>query len=136
MSRFWQQRMMQSNAGPNSRAPRNHPDDAVRVKAITNGDQTAGKPATDLRRFPSKMSIRLVIRIWNLVRSPKFRLGRNGAGRVTERIELVNVPGIGRMYRHTFRGDNGEHLPNVAYTDGPEPVLEHRAASAPRTVEG
>ena len=59
---------------------------------------------------------------------------RKNLGKVTEYVEPVNVPGVGPLFKHTFRGDNGEQLPDVIYTHGPELVLDHRTASTLRII--
>jgi hypothetical protein len=40
------------------------------------------------------------------------------------------------MYQHTFLGDNGEQLPDVVCTYGPERVLEPHAPATLGVLEG
>jgi hypothetical protein len=44
-------------------------------------------------------------------------------GKITERIEPVNIPGLPPLYRHTIFDDRGEQLPDVTYTYRP---VHHR----------
>src|SRR5262249_7340069 len=74
--------------------------------------------------YAKTVSTHLMRAIWSLVRrKAESQLRDIDLGGVSEQIAFVHIPGLGPLYRHTYRGDNGEQLPDVIYTQSPTPIL-------------
>jgi hypothetical protein len=119
---------MPSNGAENHRAS-NHANNAANVTLMTGGHAAVIKLPSEpkighLARLSKAMSVRLAWRVWHLLRRADSESQRTDVARVTERIELVDIPGVGPLYQHTFCSDDGEQLPDVIYTHGPGPVLD------------